>query len=223
MLTEYHTRFKSGKQWRLTTDGIDVKGEGIIRSGGQPLTVLQLWEDFGSTILHAAWEVNCPVDLIVAMIPIEAARIRGSKSFDPRSNRYEPGYISDAKTPHRRSPGLMQTLLTTAQSMANRMDMEVKVTSEMLFDPYYSILLGAAYIVYQIRRYGPDPVLICGAYNAGSVRKTDNNDWKILTYSSTRMDRYVQWYNDFHFTVREGIIELPEGTLLTLPEVGGQV
>lgn len=217
MLTEYHTRFEGGKQWRLTSSGIEVENEGVIRSHGEPKTVLTLWEDFGEDILHASWEVECPVDLIVAMIPIEAARLPGSLSFDPRSNRFEPGYISDEETPHRRSPGLMQTLLSTADRMAKKIDLDREVTTELLFDPYYSILLGGAYIKHQLDRYGADPVLICGAYNAGSVRHTSSNDWKIVTYSPTRMDRYVQWYNDFHYCVREGLITLPENAILTLP------
>jgi len=220
MLTKYHTRFEGGKRWRLTQDGIEVEHEGHIRSGGEPVTMTTLWQDYGEDILHASWEVGCPIDIVAAMIPIEAVRIKGSRSFDPKSNRFEPGYISDEETPHRRSPGLMQTLISTAASMARRIDFPEEVNTELLFDPYFSILLGGAYITYQVRRYGADPVLICGAYNAGSVRKTEGNDWKIVTYSPTRMDRYVQWYNDFHFCVREGIIELPKGALLSLPTKG---
>jgi len=217
MLTEFHTRFEGGKRWRLTPEGIEVEGQGVTRSKGEPVTVTTLWDDYGEDILHASWEVGCPVDMVVAMIPIEAVRFPGSRSFDPRSNRFEPGYISDEETPHRRSPGLMQTLLSTADDMAERIGLEKEITTELLFDPFYSILLGGAYITRQVERYGPDPVLICGAYNAGSVRKTDKNPWKIRTYGPTRMDRYVQWFNDFHYAVQAGLIELPEGTLLSLP------
>lgn len=217
MLTEFHTRFEGGKRWRLTPEGIEVEGEGVTRSRGEPVTVTTLWEDYGEDILHASWEVDCPVDMVVAMIPIEAVRIKGSRSFDPLSNRFEPGYISDEETPHRRSPGLMQTLISTADRMAKKIGLDKEVTTDLLFDPFYSILLGGAYITHQIGRYGADPVLICGAYNAGSVRKTSKNDWKIVTYGPTRMDRYITWYNDFHAAVREGLIELPKGTLLSIP------
>ena len=217
MLTKFHTRFKGGKRWRMTSEGIEVEGEGHLRSRGEPVTITTLWQDYGEDILQASWEVGFPVDMAVAMIPIEAVRIKGSKSFDPRSNRFEPGYISDEETPHRRSPGLMQTLISTAERMKRMYDIDKEVNTELLFDPYYSILLGGAYITYQVGRYGADPVLICGAYNAGSVRQTDNNLWKIRTYGETRMDRYIMWYNDFHAAVREGLIDLPEGTLLSLP------
>lgn len=217
-LKEFHNP-NGGTRWRLTTEGIEVEGRGIIRTKGKPLSMIQLWEDYGDDILHSSYELEVPVDVIAAMIPIEAVRKDGSLSFDPKSDRLEPGYESDEETPHRRSPGLMQTLISTAQSMDDKYDLldGEKVTAEILFDPFYSIMLGTAYLAHQIERYGMDPVLMCGAYNAGSVRSTSKNDWKIMTYGETRMDRYIEWFNDFHAAIRQGEIEIPEGTLLSLP------
>lgn len=205
-----------GQRWRLTPLGIEVEHKGFLRTAGHPKTVIQIWDDYGELILHASYQTGAPVDMIVAMIPIEARRLSNG-SFDPRSDRKEPGYTSDEVTPHRRSPGLMQTLITTARRMAVDFSFfpAEEVDTEMLFDPYYSLLLGAAYIKHQIDRYGEDPVLICGAYNAGSVKKSDENTWHIRTHGPTRMDRYVAWFNDFHAAIRQGDIVVPKDTIFT--------
>lgn len=215
-LNEWHNKF-GGRFWRITHLGIETKDKGYLRSSGHPSTVIRIWNDFGKHIHYTSKELKCPVDMIVAMIPIEARRMANGH-YDPRSLRLEPGYISDTKTPHRVSPGLMQTLISTAKGMAKKYKLvpEDRVDREMLFDPHYSILLGGAYIAHQIERYGPDPVLICSGYNAGSVRKTSSNPWHLIAYGDTRIDGYVQWYNDFHAAVRDGHIILPDDVYLSL-------
>lgn len=216
---DFHNPFEGGKKWRLTPEGIEVENEGFPRTPGKPVTMITLWEDFGDEITYAGRELGVPVDMIAAMIPIEAVRDEDGH-YDPESIREEPGYESDSKTPHRVSPGLMQTLIETAKRMASKYGLiEVdEVDRELLFDPHYSILLGGAYIDYQIDRYKADPVIICGAYNAGSLFETSKNEWRIRTYGATRMDRYVAWFNDFHAAIREGYIDLPDDLLLSLPE-----
>ena len=215
-LTAFHNPY-GGRRWRLTPEGIETEDAGILRTKGKPLTVTRLWQDFGDAIRHACWELDVPSDLVVAMIPIEAVRTSDGR-YDPRSIREEPGYVSDEETPHRVSPGLMQTLISTARRMADKYDLlpPDRVTRELLFDPYYSILLGTAYLAHQIERYGPDPVLLCGAYNAGGVYETARNTWRIRTYGKTRMDRYVAWFNDYHAAVRQNLID-PDGCEHSLP------
>lgn len=214
-LTTWHNPMKGGTRWRLTTEGIEVEGKGILRSPGEPVSMLRLWEDYGEYICAAGYELGAPVDVIAAMIPIEAVRIKGSLSFDPYSNRFEPGYINDEQTPHRRSPGLMQTLISTAAQMEKLYGVTGgrEVTTELLFDPYYSIMLGTAYLHHKAKRYGWDPPLLCGAYNAGGVYKSGENEFKIRTYGPQRMPSYIKWFNDFHAALGfvEGGIELPKG------------
>jgi hypothetical protein len=207
-----------GREYRLTSIGLEAKDVGYLRTKGAPATMIRLWEDYGDSILHASQILSCPVDMIAAMIPIEATRLP-SGSFNPRSDRKEPGYVSDVQTPHRRSPGLMQTLISTAKSMASSYQLvdPQEVTKDLLFDPYYSILLGSAYIRHQIDRYGVDPVKICGAYNAGSVKRDLGNPWHVLSYGKTRNDRFVAWFNDFHAAIQSQEIVLPTGTITSLP------
>lgn len=212
---EWHSKY-GGREWRITDTGIETRDRGYFRTKGIPTTVMTLWEDFGEDIQYACAELNVPADVIVAMIPIEARRLSNGH-YDPQSVREEPGYISDEQTPHRVSPGLMQTLISTARSMARKYYLldPGMVNRALLFDSFYSILLGAAYMAHQTERYGRDPVLICSAYNAGSVRKTDNNPWHLIAYGATRIDRYCAWFNDFIYAIDHGHIELDARIPLT--------
>ena len=166
-----------------------------------------LLKDYGNDIEAASIRFDLPKPLIMSMIGIEAGRVENDRShFDPRSLRLEPGYVSDAKTPNKVSPGLMQTLLSTADWMNDQYDLYFDVegqkeppSREDLFIAYRSILAGAAYLRYQADRYDmiyPDPVLLCAAYNAGSIRYTDSNPWHLVTYSDDRIDRCIAFYND---------------------------
>lgn len=218
-LSDWHNKF-GGTKWRLTSLGIEVWEKGFPRSHGVPTSVISLWEDFGEHIHYVSSELGVPADMIIAMIPIEAVRLPNGR-YNPKSLRLEPGYASDEGTPHKVSPGLMQTLISTARGMALKYNLVPPnvVDRDMLFKPHYSILLGGAYIARQIEKYGPDPVLVCAAYNAGSVRKTSSNTWHMVAYGDTRMDRYVMWFNDFHAAVREGLIVLPSGIPLSTDNI----
>jgi hypothetical protein len=111
----------------------------------------------------------------------------------------------------------MQTLISTAKDMARRYNLldPGLITSELLYDPFYSILLGTAFLARQIERYGPDPILLCAAYNAGSVRKHDENLWHLRVHGPTRMDRYASFFNDFLFAIDHGLIKLDSRIILT--------
>ena len=80
--------------------------------------------------------------------------------------REEPGFTSDAATPHRVSPGLMQTLISSAREALG----DAKLDRAALLDPAISAMAGAASIARQSRVTGFDPPLVAIAYNAGSLR-----------------------------------------------------
>ncbi len=195
---------------RLTATQVGRDGDGIgerlwYRTKGDPSTMRQLWRDYGLEIAEAAERFRVPRPWIMGLIGIEAARLKQDRGrFDPRSRREEPGYRSDETTPNKVSPGLMQTLLSTARGMeAQYTVMGHPITAEDLCVPRYSILLGTCYVRHQMDRReddeppGDDPVLnACAAYNAGSVRYDASNDWHLLTYGQTRTDRFVAWVND---------------------------
>lgn len=63
--------------------------------------------------------------------------------------------------------GLMQVMPTTAQEMANKLN--IAYSDELLFDPHYNIYIGTAYIKTLLDRFGNLDTAIC-AYNAGPNR-----------------------------------------------------
>jgi Transglycosylase SLT domain len=107
-LQEFHRAFPGGVRWRLTAAGVDVEGSGVERTTGAPATVTRIWDTWSREINATARARRVPCALIVATIATES----GGKAD---AVRLEPGYRSDEDTPHKVSPGLMQTLISTAR------------------------------------------------------------------------------------------------------------
>jgi hypothetical protein len=193
----------SEKPWTATTAW-------IYRTAGEPSSMRHLLVDFGLELREAAAQFDISLPVLMAMIGIEATRLKGDRvRFNPRCVREEPGYRSDEHTPDKVSPGLAQTLLSTAQEMLPQCQQlpQGRLTREDLFVPRYSILLGAAYIRKQINRFEKDeaesgalpddPVFnACAAYNAGSVRQDLSNHWHLRTYGEARVDKFIAYHND---------------------------
>ena len=151
-------------RWRLTRDGVVIEGEAAPRrSPGQPRTAASTWAIHRAALEAAAQRFAVPVELLVATACTES----GGRAAAVRE---EPGFISDRETPHRVSPGLMQTLISTAREALG----EPGLDRAALLDPLTSAMAGAAYIRRQARGgrlpTGYDPPLVAIAYNAGSLR-----------------------------------------------------
>ncbi len=65
--------------------------------------------------------------------------------------------------------GLMQLMPATAQSMADRLSLDFSADA-LLRDAAYNARLGTAYLARLIDEFGPNPVLVAVAYNAGPSR-----------------------------------------------------
>ncbi len=191
-LTQFHG-FMDSIQWRVQPMGIEIGDGQFDRTGGSPTTVTRVWESFGVAIEKWSVRYGVPAELIVATICTET-------SGRPDRVRIEPGYVSDEKTPDRVSPGLMQTLISTAQSAL----MDTLIDREWLLEPSNSIQAGTAYMAAQLKKTNLDPPKVACAYNAGGVYHNDGleNRWKMRQFpigSSHHADRFVQWFNDFTF------------------------
>jgi Transglycosylase SLT domain len=181
--------FKESVRWRTTPKGVEIAGK-IERTPGPPNTVTHVWESFHAGINEAASKYGVPAQLIIATICTES-------SGNPKALRLEPRWVSDLATPHQVSPGLMQTLISTARGALGNQ----KIDRAWLFNPRNSIMAGTAYIKSQAGSTNLDPPLVAAAYNAGSLRHNGSpqNRWRLLQYpigTSAHCDRFVKFFND---------------------------
>ena len=192
--------FNGGVRWRLAPDGIRIAGAAPETTRGAPQTVARVWRDFGRSIKLWGGRFDVPVELIVATICTES---RGNSA----AVREEPGYVSDEQTPDRVSPGLMQTLISTAREAVG----DTTIDRAWLLEADNSIRAGTAYIDRQRRKTKLDPPKVACAYNAGRVIANNGvgNRWKMRQFpigTGKHADRFVEWFNDcFRLFERDGI------------------
>ena len=172
----FRRAFPDGIGWRNTAEGVVLEGESEPQgTTGAPNTVRRIWKDFGPVILKVAVQNGVPAELIVATIATESRGVRDAMRTEPDE---------------RQSVGLMQTLIGTASETLGR-----EVTGEELKDPETSITAGALYIRQQRTRTEFQPPLVAAAYNAGSLRETDANRWRLRS-TGDHVDRFIKFYND---------------------------
>src|SRR4051812_27568288 len=134
-LTAPH-HFRDSVPWAVTPRGVTVAGR-LERSPGPPNTVIHVWETYHAAINAAASRYTVPAQLIIATICTES-----NPPGNAGSIRFEPGYKSDALTPNLVSPGLMQTLISTARSALRNPN----VNRKWLLQPANSIMAGTCVI-----------------------------------------------------------------------------
>ncbi len=182
-LTEYHSHFDGGREWRLTPSGVELKA-GIPRTAGEPVTAANVWSSHSQSINGWSLHYGVPTALVLATICTES-------HGDETAVREESKYLSDEQTPNQISAGLMQTLLSTARSMVP----SESIDRSWLMIPDNSIRAGTAYIASQSLSTGYDPPLVAAAYNAGSIRRHDATEW-LLKAHGDHLDRFTRWFND---------------------------
>lgn len=187
-LSEIH-QYKDSVPWRLTPKGLEVNGT-VAGTPGRLVTVPRVWGDYRVAMVDAAEHFGVPVELILATACTESGG-------DARALRKEPGYVSDEATPQRISPGLMQTLISTARSTLR----DQGIDRAWLLDPANSITAGTSYIAEQSGQTHYDPPKVAAAYNAGAIysQPGEHNRWKMRQYpigTGVHVDRYVAWFND---------------------------
>jgi Putative peptidoglycan binding domain/Transglycosylase SLT domain len=183
--------FNDSAQWALGADGISVDGKAPERTPGEPRTVARIWRDLRGPLVQWSMTLGVPVELIIATIGTESS---GNLHIEARK---EPGYVSDEETPQRISPGIMQTLISTARNVVGG----VEVDRAWLEQPANSICAGTSYIASQWKVTHFDPPKVACAYNAGGIHynDSDRNRWKMRQYpigTAEHADRFVKWFND---------------------------
>lgn len=188
-LTRWHRFAPGGVRWRLVEGGVEVEGCGVERTPGRPVTAERVWAAHGAVINAVIGRRQMPAELVVATICTES-------TGRAEAIRFEPGYVSDAETPQKVSPGIMQTLISTASWVLG-----TPVTREWLLEPGNSIDAGCAYIARQAPRTRLDPPLVAAAYNSGGLYEQAGagNRWRLRQYpigTGRHCDRFVRFYND---------------------------
>jgi Transglycosylase SLT domain len=183
--------FRDSVPWQVTPRGVLVSGK-LERTPGEPTTVTHVWETYHAAINAAASKFGVPAHLIVATICTES-----NPPGNAGSIRFEPGYKSDELTPHLVSPGIMQTLISTARGALGK----PTINRKWLLTPANSIMAGTAVIKNGAPSTLLDPPKVAAAYNAGSLRynASAQNRWRLLQYpvgTSAHVDRFIQWFND---------------------------
>ena len=208
-MTQAHT-FRDSISWALTPDGISIEGKPAEGSAGDPTTVTRIWRDLRAPLIQWSSSFGVPVELIISTIGTESG---GNLHVRARE---EPGYISDEETPHRVSPGIMQTLISTARTAVG----DQGVDRAWLEQPANSIQAGTAYIASQWKSTHFDPPKVACAYNAGGIHynQSATNRWKMRQYpigTDAHANRFVMWFNDC-FKVLRADPELPEMSFVKL-------
>lgn len=179
------------QRWRLTPAGIAIEGDDAPRGSAPPRIATACWTRHRNALEAAARRFAVPVELLLATACTES----GGRAD---AIREEPGFTSDAATPHRVSPGLMQTLISSAREALG----DARLDRAALLDAGLSAMAGAAFIARQTRITGFDPPLVAIAYNAGSLRpgrdaldpwglvqtRRGNGDW--------HADSFCAFFND---------------------------
>lgn len=183
--------FKDSIQWALGENGIAIEGKAPQGTSGEPRTVARLWRDLRLPLTQWSTTLGVPLELIIATICTESG---GDLNIEARK---EPGYISDEQTPHRISPGIMQTLISTARAAVG----SAEVDRSWLEQPANSIQAGTSYIASQWKVTHFDPPKVACAYNAGGIyyNASAGNRWKMRQYpigTAEHADRFVKWFND---------------------------
>lgn len=187
-LMEPHNEF-GGVPWLLTARGLVVDGR-LDRSAGALVTVPRVWQMYRTLMEAAAYKYRVPVELILATACTES-------SGNASAIRLEPRYVSDEATPGQVSPGLMQTLISTARSTTGN----AALTRADLLDAAVSIDAGTCYIDQQRLTTRLDPPKVACAYNAGRLclNSAPSNRWRMRQYpigTGAHADRFINWFND---------------------------
>lgn len=178
---------RGSRRWRLTPRGIAIEGEAAPGST-PPRLAATCWARHQAPLESAARRFAVPVELLLATACTES----GGRAD---AIREEPGFTSDAATPHRVSPGLMQTLISSAREALG----DPRLDRAALLDAATSAMAGAAFIARQARVTGFDPPLVAIAYNAGSLRPAANPWGLVQTQRGNghfHADSFCAFFND---------------------------
>jgi peptidoglycan LD-endopeptidase CwlK len=208
-----HSRF-GGIEWRYDQSGVfiaaDVQPQ---RTMGEPTTCRDICDRFRDIIIANSVRFAVPPEIIVMTIATEAAAFRSTGYTGQPTFRWE-AHVTVADSPPKYlgdySIGPMQTLATTAREVIGKKQLAMDAFANFPalrvqppvppadipgYDPVINIEVGTAEFKARWSSTEGDPILVSAAYNAGSLRKTSKNRWRLVTHGN-HLDRASKWYGD---------------------------
>lgn len=202
-MTAWNQRY-GGVRWRLTAEGVEIEGDGLQRTAGEPDTMRRMLRVWGSEIRSVSIVSEVPMAILMMTLATEGALSWRGDYFAYPPHRIEPGYRSDALTPHRISIGPTHVLLSTYQSV-----MRAPKATRVEAAPLMSNLLAAGlYIRGRQALHRWDPILVAASYNAGGLYDASDqasqyhDRWHLRAYGN-HLDRAARWYGDAVFVLAE--------------------
>ena len=197
-----------GQEWRVDPAGIYLRsinaGLRPLRSAGAPVTATAVLNLYGDALAEAAIRFQIAPEVLLMILATETGAFRRDNFTGPKTFRWEAN-ISDY------SAGPMQILSGTARDVnqseglgldeAGMPAMTRKPSKPpedlLLYQGAPAITVGAAYIRRNMQRQGltDNPILVSAAYNAGSIRTSTSNLWRIFVFGN-HLDRAAEWYGD---------------------------
>jgi peptidoglycan L-alanyl-D-glutamate endopeptidase CwlK len=212
---DWHSH-SGGREWRCDARGVYVRdfasGHEPLRTAGDPKTTRAIWRLFGEEIAAAARKQGIAPELIVMTIATETGFLRQYGFTGMHSFRWEPHVkVTDVSPPvvGDYSAGPMQTLASTARWVIRKRSLEYEPfvvapvyrfqpappTAHALYVAKTSIDIGTAVIKQRWTATDDDPILVAAAYNAGSIRESTANAWRLRSYGD-HLNRAAAWYGD---------------------------
>jgi murein DD-endopeptidase MepM/ murein hydrolase activator NlpD len=218
--SDWHNRY-DGQEWRYDHRGVYLKSFG---GGAVPLsweghlsTMRRIHELMGNHVLAMSLKHKINPALIMMTIATET-HFRANAGFTgPGTFRWEPSPTNDDIKPKFKgsySAGPMQTLAVTMRELivnhgktyglsyvplkvapAIRSKPAKAPAKHPLYEYVANIELGTAEIRMNKSKTGDDPILVAAAYNAGSLKPSSANDWRIASHGD-HLNRSAKWYGD---------------------------
>ena len=213
---------RSGDQGRYLASKLRLV-DGVVRTKGAPSTMSDLLARYRPELERStAWLEQAPLEHIkeaarerplcviacgMAMVGVESVYSKDQRTRDIFSIRFEPAFEgwAHSEAPRWFSAGLAQTTLKTARGLAKRYGLEVydlkgaprEVQPGDLCIPEVSLSLMWCKIDADLARYGLDPIRLRSAYNAGTAKPSDSNDFGyILHGGNVGFIKFAAWFND---------------------------
>jgi hypothetical protein len=186
-----------GRGWKvIPQEGILVNGEAHVRrTVGNPDTLKRCHTLFGA-FAGEFWDPG----LVLAVIANESRGVLVCERYEKHLGDYSfgPGQFLTST-----AFDVLRSSKVQAPAVPVPKGGSVEEWRKFLCEPKNTLPLIRAYLNQLNRRFNlkGDPILLYAAYNAGSPRPSNKNDWGLVTNAPDTLDKLSAWYGDAWFVI----------------------